>query len=612
MTTDEPTLLWTVEDYLDRSRDPNPRVRAWAMERLQQQHPLHALERAVEALGDEDQYTRFFAFEILRRWGDASFAPGVLAGLAAARSNELAKRARLLTDWRCEDAIEPLVAHMKGQSIDLEELGGLCYAFSQLVPEELSPWVKHQPDEAETDLLGQQTMVDGLALCHLEADIAWLVDRWIDEPRYGRIGHAIMKALRGAGGPDWLAENLPDTFAKGAAAVTARIEKDERVRLPLTDPELDEVLRSMRAGEGAWARTLLATARAMVEERQLPLEAWRDADERPDGYRWQVLATNSLLEHLVSIEDRLPKLEAEQQRTLLALALAGLAGILADQDDLAWLDSRGDDRREALLELLGSPRDRLPLQVERELAALGPSILPRLRRQLAAGEDYWARARASRIIERIAAYHPESCLDLVEDLLDAIDRDEGDYIHEPAYRTLRLLGPPAAPAVERRLRETEDEYGELSDVLACYPIPRTAEILHELLLDEPEGTREIRSSVVSLACEDSIAFLFEHGFAEIDDEHWAQAMLDLCAVHGVSHPHAPRWRALVEQAEAARQARRDRLWGLTPQRPASRGVGGGSTATPKKSGSADELRKKRKAKRQQRKKARGKKGKKKR
>ncbi len=613
MTTQPPILLRTVEDYLERTRAPHPKVRAWAMERLQQQHPLHALDRAVEALGDADISVRYHAFEILHRWGDASLASGILAGLEAARGDELAKRAQLLADWACEDAIDPLIAHMSGHSIDLDELSGLCHAFSQLEPERMSLWAKQQLDEGEAGMLGQKLVIDGLADCHLQDDIAWMVDRWLEEPRYGGIGHPVLEALRSAIGPFWLAQTLSDAFMEGAGAVAECIEKEERIRLPLTEPELGEVLRAMRAGEGGRPGTLLATARSLVEERQLPVEAWRDSDERPAGYRWQVLATLGLLQHLVAIGEELQTLEADQLRSLLALALAGLAGMGADQDDPACLDSCGDDRREALLKLLGSPRERIPLQVERELASLGPSILPALREQLVQRERYWAAARAARIIERIAAHHPGRCIEAIQDLLDAIDRDEGDFIHEPAYRTLRLLGPEAAPAIERRLQRTEDEYGELSDVLACYPIPRSAEILHGLLLEEPEGPRELRSSIVSLACAGSIEFLIEEGFGGLEDELWAQAMLDLCAINGVSHPHEPRWRELVEQAESGHAHRRDG-WAdlLTARARTARDIGESSPPRSKKARRNDKVRKKRKAQRQQRKKARGKKRKRKR
>ena len=609
MTTEPPTLIWTVEDYLDRSRVPNPRVRAWAMERLRDQHPLQALDRAVEALDDADHRVRSGAFEILQRWGDATFAPRFLTDLEASRGSELAKRARLLGDWGCQDAIEPLFVHLETRTLELHELSGLCHALGLLAPERLSRWVKQQLGAGAVDDLAMTTVVDGLAWCHLSTGIAWMVDRWLEERRHGQLDYPLLQALRDALGPAWLARALPETLLEGASAVTERIEREEQVRLPLDEPTLDRMIVAVLDGEVGWPRTLLSAAQALVEERCLPVDAWRTSAQRPEGYRWQVLAALSLIEHLAFIEYDLPGLDATQRRELLALALAGLAGILADQDDPAWLDTRGEDRREALHELLASARERVQPRVERELAALGSSVLPTLREQLVQGERYWAAARAARVIERIAAHHPRRVVPMVEDLLDAIERDEGDHVHEAAFRTLRLLGPEAAPAVERRLRDPVNEYGDLSDVLACYPVPRSAELLHQLLLDDPEGPQELHGAIVSLASADSIEFLIEQGFGEHEDEEWARTLLDLCAIHGIAHPDQGRWRDLVEQAEAGRRGHEER-WAdqLRAKARTARRIREISepAPTPKKPRRDDEALEKRKAKRQQRKKARAK------
>ncbi len=607
MTIETPTLLWTVEDYLERSRDPNPGVRAWAMARLQDQHPLQALDRAAEVLGDADHRVRSCAFEVLQRCGDATLAPRVLAGLEAANGRELAQRARLLGDWGSTDAIEPLLAHLEAHALELHELSGICQALSLLAPERLSRRVKQQLDGGAVDALSKTSVIDGLANCHLHTDIAWMVDRWLDEPRHGQLDYPLLQVLRHALGPAWLARALPETFREGAHAVAERVEREEQVRLPLGEPELDRLFLAVLDGQVGWPRTLLAAAQALVEERRIPVEAWRASAERPEGYRWQVLATLGLLEHLVTIEYELPTLDAMQRRELLALSLAGLAGMVTDQDDPTWLDARGEGRREALLELLASTRERVHPQVERELSELGPTVLPSLREQLVQHDRYWAAARAARVIERIAAHHPRRIIPMVEDLLDAIERDKGDHVHEAAYRTLRLLGPEAAPAVERKLRHPVNEYGDLSDVLACYPIPRSAELLHELLLDDPEGPRDIRGAIVTLASADSLEFLIEQGFGELEDEGWVQALLDLSAIHGLSHPHEERWRKLVEQAKVGRKSHEER-WAelLRAKAQTARKIHEISepAPTPKKPRHSDEACKKRKARRQQRKKAR--------
>ena len=608
MTEEPNTLIWTIDDYLERSRDPRPRVRAWALRRLGEQHPLQALERAVEALGDEDSHPRLVAFEILHRWGDESLGPGVLAGLEDSSGNELNKRAWLLAEWGCEDAVEPLIAHMNSHSIDMDELGAFYHALSRLAPDLLGPWAKHQLDLDEVNDLGRRVLVDGLARCHIETDIPWMVDRWLAEPRFGGIGHAILQALRQAVGPAWLAETLSDAIGEGAASVARCIEEEEQVRLLLTEPELAEVLRASRAGEAGWAGDLLGLAQTLVEDLRLPVQAWRDGEERPVDYRWQVLSTLSLLEHLVSIEEELRARDAERLESLLALALAGLAGILADQDDVAWLEGRGDDRPAALVELLASPRERLPRQVERELADLGPSILPVLRENLVQRDPYWAAARAARVIEKLAAHHPQSCLPLADDLLDAVDRDEGDFIHEPAYRAVRLLGPAATDAVESKIRRDGDDYGELSDLLASFPTTRSAEVLHDLVLEEPDGPRDLRRAIASLASESSIDHLVQVGLDGLDDEHWAQALLDLCAIHDVSHPLEARWRKVVDQAEARRAEHRDG-WNelIRATNRAAQHLGGDSTPSPGKPRRDPKKRARRKAQRQQRKKTRSKK-----
>jgi hypothetical protein len=612
MTKDLPALLWTIDDYLERSTSPHPRVRAWAMQRLCEQHPLRALVRAVDALGDEEPRARFHAFELLRSWGDASLVPGVLAGLEDAQGNELAKRARLLADWGCEEAVDPLIVHMSGHSIDPDELGALCHAFSKLAPERLSPWAKHQLHEDELDYIGRQVVVHGLADCHIQADIAWLVEHWLDEPRYGGIGSSILEALRRAVGPKWLAETLPRVFSEGSDAVATLIEKEEQVRLPLTETELDEMLRATELGMASWPGSLLSLAQDLIEDRGLPVDAWCDDDERPDGYRWQVLATVGLLEHLVVMEGERRTLDTERRRTLLALSLAGLAGILADQDDLAWLDGRGDERREALLELLASPRERIPRQIERELAALGPDIVPNLVETLGRLRPYWSAHRAAQVLERIAAAQPEPCLGAVDTLLTAADQDPGDFINESAYRCLQLLGPAAAPEVLAKLHRDGDEHGALADVLACYPIQQVVDTLHSLLLSGGVEWEALFMAFVSLASEDSIDRLVQAGLDDHGDPNWAQALLDLCAIRSVSHAHEPRWLDLVEQDEALQAERRAEWNPTSAAAPAIADVSGVYKPPPTKAHDRDKARKTRKAQRQQRKKARGKKRKKKR
>lgn len=284
----------------------------------------------------------------------------------------------------------------------------------------------------------------------------------------------------------------------------------------------------------------------------------------------------------------------------------------ADQDDLAWIEAQGDRRNEALLELLASPRERIPQRIERELAALGPAILPALRATLAHRDWYWAAARAARVFELLAAHHPQECLPAVEDLLDALDQDDGDFLHEPARRALVLLGPAAAPAVEKQLQQAEDEYGALSDLLAGFPTRRSAEILHDLLLDDPEGPREIRSAIVSLAWSGSVEALIEAGFDGLDDEHWAGALLDLCAIHGVTHPHDLRWHEVVAEGFARRAARREELWSLrTPgstSRPGARQPERSPTSPAEKAKARKRRQEQRRQRQQQRKKTKKKHG----
>lgn len=600
--TDEPqTPFWTVEDYLDRSRDPDPRVRAWAMARLEDQHPLQAVDRAVEALGDRDSDTRFRAFSILDEWGDASLAPRVLPGLADARGDELLRRAELLAAWNCAEAVEPLVAHMNRGPAGKYEQRAVCLGLGVLAPERLRPWVKQQILAGERQILNRDPVVRGLALCHNPADIGWMVDRWLETPPRGRLRDEIPGALEEAVGPSWLARFLPYEFEKGAAAVAVFIEGQEPNCCPFTVAELDALLTAALAGESGWWDDLLREAHAAVADRQLPVEAWRDSGERPEAYRWQVLATLGLLEHLATFGDAWRSVQEEDRRQLVALSLAGLVGILADQDDVAWLEQRRDDRREALLELLASPRERITHRLDPVLAELGPSILPLLPEFVAEPELYWAAHRTIRVIRRMAAHDPQACLSATEDLLDATVKDQGDYLCDSSIWTLQLLGPGALPAVERRLRDIDDEFGMLSDVIACYPVPRSVEILHDLYRDEPEGPRELISAISRLAHESSIEFLLEEGVGEANPALLARTLLELCAIHGVSHPLQERWQRILKDAKAGKPRRAgagDKAARMLKGE--SDGTGVSPRSTPERPSGDDEESKKRKIERRRR------------
>ena len=332
------TLLWTIDDYLERTRHPNPRVRAWAMKRLLEQHPLQALDQAVESLADQDHGTRYHAFHLLDSWGGPAQAPRLLEGLERARGDKLEKRARLLANWGCQEAAEPLLANLESRrKIDEVELSGFCHALGLLAPQHLGPWVRGQLDRTEPNHIPTETLIGGLALCHHQPDIAWLIDRWPGASSSSKSAWPIEQALKQAVGPHWLADVLPDTFGTGVDAVLASIEEQEGASLPLSGSALAEIIQQADAGMHGWPSALLAVTRAVLDERAIPFEAWRAAAGRPEGYRWQVLATLGLLEHLASWGPTRPAPDARQRRSLLAIALAGLAGVLADQDDLTWL-----------------------------------------------------------------------------------------------------------------------------------------------------------------------------------------------------------------------------------------------------------------------------------
>lgn len=455
-----PQQGWTLTDYQSFLQHPDPIIRGWAVDRIEDQYPQQAAESFVSLLTDSDSHLQISAARTVGERGDALFEPALLAawpGQSPLVHNWLTlalgqlRSAAILPDLiALVEAVgdQPLVAG--------DELGWLpahsaaaALGYYPDEPARAALWALLERYPVEDRLT--YAVIEGLLRFARPPELARLVRRWgrltPAESSWWRASRALAGAAKLAG----LASQLLDPLPLAIDTVLEFLDFWFLQEVPLSDPFLDTLAESAGDGYAGLLPELQLELARVAAGRGDDVAGWVavwSAGTRPTGYRWRMAYASELLAALAEN----PPSDPEMALPAVALGLALVAQAAVDQDDEAALRAAPNElfRQATLLSILSSPRPNVLPDIVDQTAALGPGVVPHLVEILEAG-NIWAWLRALPALAHIARAEPGAADAAVPAILDLIHLEQGDELLEAASAALRAIGPGAIEAIAERL-----------------------------------------------------------------------------------------------------------------------------------------------------------------
>jgi len=259
------------------------------------------------------------------------------------------------------------------------------------------------------------------------------------------------------------------------------------------------------------------------------------------GYRLQAVYTLALLEAFAAERP----VGGERRQAEAAMGLALLAQLGADRDDQGRLETTTDELIMLLAILVENRENILPTVIDR-LVEMGPAVLPCLVPMLTPEHYGWGATRALQIMARLARRHPGSCDVLIPFIIEMIFEGQGDFACEAAGEALVAIGPAAvAPMIQHLDDGDSTRYIYLTGTLGEIPTLASAQALLECVpLDEEPDEMEI-INLVDTGSIIALEPLYRLAKRYQDDPFLIEALLVLCALHGVNKPELSQWRELV-------------------------------------------------------------------
>jgi len=334
---------------------------------------------------------------------------------------------------------------------------------------------------------------------------------------------------------DWIVTPLNDG---GRAGALEELEHWIPRGDDLTVPQREGLLA---ASDDQLASVALATARAVLEARGVT----PSPPYAPDSYAWRAAAALAVLETLSDAGRAADH----------GLALAALCAVLWERDDQATIRTAADPD-EAALAALGSERRRVWEGVVPAVVGQGASALPRLIAIAQNPASYWGAVRAVQALTQIARAAPGSCDAAVPALVEALIRDDGDHLFQPAQEALAAIGAPAVAALQRALEADQDGHAEIVVLGTLEQIPTEAAWAAVAEHVERSGFWDEMSIVAAQGIGSAAAL------APLE-EAWSpgntlvgEALIVLSTVHGRAVEERERWRRDLNEARV-RQRRHE-------------------------------------------------------
>lgn len=535
--------LWTLTDYCRFLRHPEPLIRGWAAERIEQQYPRQAAKSFSGLLADPDRHLQITAARAIGDSGDARYEPALWAVFPQSQG---AVRNWLLTAL--------------GQLRTPALLPELITLITDAPP--------HSP-AGEAEMLALRSVLEALGNYPgpaAQAALWQFIERYQDDDRLAYT--AVQSLLRQAGGESmprlvrvlahlqpgsegWWRTGLalvePIGLESLAREASALLDEPDEL-LFLLDDWFQEEISYSEAFEDAYDEAVRQQYAGLLPHLLAEFErvagvSPSDLPAGPPGsYRWRMFYTRRLLTALVEQ----PPPQPEQYRRAVALGLAALAQALIDQDDEAQLRAAPNEliRQAVLLSILGAPRQNVLPDVVGQVAALGAGVMPHLIEMLE-GETFWAKLRALQVIGQLAQARPGAIEAAIPVILALIDDSQSDYILEAAETALLAIGPAVIVPAAAGLGQVDYVYDiYLCSVIANIPTLASAEALLRYFASKGAIEEHEVEALADLGHPAAIPYLRD-GFEWRDDVLLCTALYKLALLTGYRGREVARWQAVA-------------------------------------------------------------------
>ncbi len=546
-------LLWKLDDALRFIHHPDHPVRSWALELMINRFPERAGDAVVDMLDDDNTYIVMRATDFLGDTGDRQrCGPALLEHLKQCTDERSGYYAEALGKLGYRQALPLIIDCLRPHPLQLKHSEFIRHAaaLGALGGDEARQALWSILDALPVDAHALHHVADALLEAGLPDDVDRLVQRyrdWLPAPYRNRM----LAAFASACNVDRLYDEMKAEARHGFNAMGRRAAEWLGQLPRLSGESLDLLETAFRQESSAVFDILSAEAQRLVDARGDDVAGWRAAWQRgesPPGYRRQALMTLTLL-HAFAAR---PASRARVRKDENVMGFAMLCQLSVDRDDLAQLEE--DDQAETLLAILSDDRQYVLPDIVERVAALGPSIAPRLIEMIDPDSWSWGMIRIIETIAQLARQFPGSCDEAVPLLVETVDDKQGDFLLEACETALVAIGPAAVGALAEAIRDDDiSRQIYLSGALAHIPTERAARELIDWI-ESSAGAEEYQiEALKDIGHPAAIDLLYE--WWEPGDYLLSEALLVLCEVNGIHAPELPEWRDdVAEQDEEIEQA----------------------------------------------------------
>ncbi len=566
MTNYREDYLWTLEDYQERLLHENYFVRHWAFDRITEQYPEQKVAAAALLIDDSDRHLQIEAIQALGKLGGAAHEAKLLALRPAADESTRQWITRALAEMHATEFLPLLLAEIR--TLDLSAADAREFPLEYAAIDALGAYNEAEATALLWQLFERYPFDDTLAMHMAEALLKYpvlatvphLIRRWQQLQPVERTWHSLGSALAELYDQRLLYDDIAHETDPQAQWELIGEWFDQEIAIPPTVQEvLDQVVGAKEDGDHAntpnalfdayWA-AYQSIAGTRGDDPRAWLAGW-EIGETLTGYQQRALHGWQALETLTQLS--YTEISRQRQAPFIAYGTLVLAHYLVDENDEERLVAvtNDADRADVLLAILASPRKTVLADLETQVAALGPVVVPPLVALLQA-DQHWPIVRALNVLAVIARHHPGSADTAVAAILDLLRNDDaGDFISEAAGDTLIAIGPAVvAPAVDDW--EEEITYSIfVAHALANIPVQASVDALEARIRASEELTEMDWGYLVDLGQRQSIELI--QAYFDGEHPHIATALYTLGALHNLSGPEMTLWGTLAN-AENERMA----------------------------------------------------------
>lgn len=541
-------LRWSVEQVAAFIHHPEYAVRQWALDRLIKRFPDRSGDLIASMLADTHTYIVMNAATFIGATGDRErYGPRVLDQLARAGQSTVEYCAQAAGQLGVVEAVPLLLERLQSTAVknNPSAFGRVIEAVGRLGGE--------QARSALWSLLEHTQPADyavgDVAQAVLQAAQPGEIDRFMHWYRHkvpAQFHPRILRPLADVSGVSRLYDELLRAAPGDLGDLIGFAEDWLETELPFAAESLASLAQSFKDQAGDVYTPFLREAKRLIEQRGDAVATWREdwqAGARPIGYRSQAVFTLAVLQAFAAR----PTSRVGQWRAEFMLGLALLAQLSVDQDDEARL-GQAVDRNEMLLTILAENREHVLPDIIEQVAALGPSTVPRLLELFVELDDSWGQIRIAQVIGRLARLWPGSCDVAIPVLLDLLDDSQGDFILEAITEALEAIGPAALEPLAVAMR-SDDLSRQIYSTGALGEIPtdRAAEAILDWITERGYAEEGELSALKDIGSPLAITPLAAMYTGDLRDNALADALLVLCEINQVDHPLLSEWRARVHK-----------------------------------------------------------------